>query len=460
MSRRTPFQHQLVGADYLIENEGGCLWVCPRGGKTLMMLKWLEWCFLNDMEIDYVLIVCPKPIIYVWENELKLLGVDVSTITSPFQSSYKPRVERELNDSSKTIFLVNYDVLEANDILRKYPWDIICFDEITRISNFEAARTDYCLNYIEQRDFPEGQMRAGLSGSPAAEGVFRAVVQMYLVFGYIYGFESLEDYVEEYWKYSDYQHCYIPKSRKHLKDLKEWSDASTFVITKAELKQIMDKEADKLYRVIKLPPTKWQLEMFQKIREDDSYYCHEDQVEKQFIPLTRVSFELQVCCGIDPFSEFNTVYEDRTPKYKYLAKLYREIGEPMCVWSFFTDAVRVVANEFNKLGIPAANLTASTDKVLENLRQKFQNGGIDVAAGQVQKVAEGLDFSRASTIVYISNHLGLQYREQSEMRADNLNKDEVIEIIDIIIEGSTEELVIERLKDKKEISDGWLERTK
>ena len=67
--------------------------------------------------------------------------------------------------------------------------------------------------------------------------------------------------------------------------------------------------------------------------------------------------------------------------------------------------------------------------------------------------AHGLTLTAATLVVYYGNSWALEMREQSEDRAHRRGQKNAVLYVDLIAEGSVDELVIDALKNKRDVAD-------
>jgi SNF2 family DNA or RNA helicase len=61
--------------------------------------------------------------------------------------------------------------------------------------------------------------------------------------------------------------------------------------------------------------------------------------------------------------------------------------------------------------------------------------------------------TRAETVVYFSNSFSFTDRDQSEDRAHRIGQTKSVTYIDLVCEGSVDEIVLDALRGKKDVSE-------
>lgn len=114
-----PLRHQLIALRFLITNRGGGLLLDPGLGKTKICLD-----FTAYMRLNRVLVICPKALMFVWEDEVAIHRPDLSytTFTTTEWDNHA--------DLSKTLWIINYrKAVILKDLLKRVKFDAIFIDE-------------------------------------------------------------------------------------------------------------------------------------------------------------------------------------------------------------------------------------------------------------------------------------------------------------------------------------------
>lgn len=115
----TPLKHQHIAVRYLVTNLGGGLLLDPGLGKTKTVCD-----FIHYMKFRRVLVVCPKPLLFVWEDEF---------------ATHRPEIKPSIFETTDWIthantntscWVMNYKkVCMLLDKLMDIPFDAIFIDE-------------------------------------------------------------------------------------------------------------------------------------------------------------------------------------------------------------------------------------------------------------------------------------------------------------------------------------------
>jgi hypothetical protein len=347
------------------------------------------------------------------------------------------------------VVIVNYEMLEPYRVFTRYPWAAIVLDESLKIGNLTSKRTRYCIDYVQQKRYPKGQARFCLSGSPASESPFQLIPQMYFVHGEFMGEQDWQDYVQKNWEYNAYSYKWEPiRGKAYFKEIQKWNDEKAFHCDLGLGDSI-------LRRRISFDPSPIQLKLLDRIRNERSY-TDKDGVGKDFTPLVRADYELQVCAGLDPFTKKMV----DTRKIEHILDWHMDNDcEPLLIITRYRtgiiEAFKDVAGKYGKklkYGIMAGGEENATVKGL------FDTGTINIVLGQITVVKMGLNFSRANTIFYLSNSFSQDDRTQSELRCTNMSKEKPVEVMDLLLRGCLDGSTVDLLEQKQDVSSQYVQK--
>ena len=88
-----------------------------------------------------------------------------------------------------------------------------------------------------------------------------------------------------------------------------------------------------------------------------------------------------------------------------------------------------------------------------NVNELFQGSKVRFIVGNAATGGMGLTMNKAMVEIYYSNSFNFIDRQQSEERATGLNKPKGVVIVDLITEGTVDEVIYEALVEKKDVSE-------
>jgi SNF2 family DNA or RNA helicase len=144
-----PYEYQMEGIAFLMPRRGALLADEMGLGKSMQAILALR-LMLGNGDLRRVLIVCPKPLVPNWLNELKLWAPDI-----PVEVIAGDSVSRKVawTASSSPVKLVNYELLTRDgDLVNQANthFDLVILDEAQRIKN-EGNKTAQKVKTLNRR---------------------------------------------------------------------------------------------------------------------------------------------------------------------------------------------------------------------------------------------------------------------------------------------------------------------
>lgn len=160
-SLRTSYKHQLEWVK-LIKKLNKCLFLGGVGtGKTKAAIE-----SAIQFNATKILVVVPAPVMANFANQVKVH----STFSSVILKGTKTQRLEKLNDTTKNIYIINYDVLAMFELeLISKKFEMVIFDEIHYLKNSDSKRSKSALKIAQF--IP---LRLGLTGTLTANGLEQA----------------------------------------------------------------------------------------------------------------------------------------------------------------------------------------------------------------------------------------------------------------------------------------------
>lgn len=443
MAPRVRKPHQVEGSDLGALKKRLCLWMEMRTGKTLTSLD-----SVKKADAWPLLIVCPKGLFPVWYSELKLDECDMDEVQIIEGSR---ATKNALLDNPKAVNIVNYDILANYNVLRRYPWASVIFDESIKLANMTAKVTQYCMDWAEYEG-KEAEMVLMLSGSPASEGPFQLISQLFICTGSICGYDDAKKYLMSEWRYDEYQYKWKPRNKRVLEKLQQYSEQNAFIRKSADV----GVDFRVLQRKMYVKPGRWVEKRLKRLWEAETYESADpdNPGTSYYTPLVRASHELQICAGLDP--ETKEIKDQG--KFNAVRDYLVDLGEPALVLSNLRNhVIPHLAMVLEKAGLRVGVIVGGDAEGAREVLGAFQSGALDIVIGQISVVKMGLDFSRASTIVVFNNSYSHDDRVQALARCSNLQKTKPVEVLDFVYAETLDEEVVDILEQKESVSAEYMQ---
>lgn len=444
MKDKIALPHQSEGAKYLQDRRSGFLFYKQRLGKTFICII-----ALKKLKEFPVLIVCPKIVIKTWQTELTDERCKPASIQVVDFSSREKNIEAL--QSKKPIVIVNFEKVKNYDILKAKKWRIVVIDEIHRLANVGSYVTRY---FLRNRQ-PSYQRRWALTGTPAPETALNLVTEYMIIQGSFMGYKSYNKYLLENWTSNPYT------GKWELLDSTHRDEINAYVQRTAKLKTMANigKGAEFRFtrRMIRLDSK--QLKLIAKIKAKKDITQGSSFSTGTLNPAVLVArlHEKMVCAGIDPYEE-KIISEVKIRECVDYWDWYRE---PILVVSAFRKGgiIELTAQRFREAGAKVAVIHGDVKfEERERIRESFLAGELDGIIAQTKSIEVGLDFSRADTILVMSNLDSGGSREQISERINHLNATGIKEIIDIAAEDTKDMKVLKDLDKKGKDSMRYFEK--
>jgi superfamily II DNA or RNA helicase len=442
----TPYPHQKMGTEYLLDNNGGAIFSEPRTGKTLMVIR-----AIKESNSYPALIVAPSSVMVSWHGGLIEDGVseeDILILDSDIHKMDTFSMRNLLFDKYDWV-IVNYEKVEPLDILSFYQdiskvydlpsyWKAIVLDESYRIASFDSNISQHIIdNHIS--NIPEDQMRIIMTGTPISETALDAVQQYMFINGEFFGYTNPFAYRNA--KFNQYGYKWVSKSIIHDRKVKRFIKENSYQVRLRDLNL-----GGAIMNGLELLPLNDKQIMLNRWIAESNHYIHNDTKESmEMIEPVKAMFFHKVAAGIHPIT--NEVIS--IDKIKVIVDLIED--NKALILTRFTKPIPSMIEYLKSKKIKCDSISGADNlESRHSKRLKFQDGDTQVIVAQVNSVARGLDFSSADYIMYHNNSYSYEIRGQSELRAQNIKRSVPYSVIDICHSGSIDVSIRDTLTKKSE----------
>lgn len=422
-------ESQILPISYLRNHQHVALFMEMRLGKTLcairQCLQYPPRCAQAGLR---VLVVCPSSCFKSWVDELELEN------ERDYQILIGTRQQRlDMIASLKRWNIINKEGHIAIPEIANPKWDAVILDESIFVKNPKAKVTKFFL-----RNFREVPHRWILTGKPNPESDLEFWCQLAFLDGCAFGSYTYWDFRTKYFEpaYMGYKWTHklgaptaIRKYVARRAFVLRRKDVSNDVAKVYETRTIqMPRKIRKIYRTI----------VREFILETDTSVKTTKWAMQKFIWLRKL-------CG--GFADKDFIWDGKLSEL--LLILQTELaGENVVVWFDYNcelfETQRVLAANKIKCNMLYGKIDIKKRmQVLQDFGKTFNVLLLQQAVSQT-----GVNLSASDTSIYYSTPLGCNAREQTEDRIVALNKQSVL-IIDLVVENSIDEKLIDLVKQKK-----------
>ena len=160
----------------------------------------------------------------------------------------------------------------------------------------------------------------------------------------------------------------------------------------------------------------------------------------------------QIICGhlTTDDGEVRTLKNNRI---KELLDILEETDGKVIIWAIYRHDIKEITNVLSeRYGAKCVEsfFGDTLDRDRQDIIDRFQDRESDLRffVGNPKTGGYGLTLTASHTVIYYSNSYDLEIRLQSEDRAHRISQDKKVTYIDLITEGTVDELIVKNLRSK------------
>jgi SNF2 family DNA or RNA helicase len=400
------------------------------------------------------LVVCPLRVVPVWVTQIERhVGIPVTIVALDDYSSVAKKHEEAVAKMKLAqvlgqpfIVIVNYDSAWRDPFAswaEKIRWDVVIADEAHRIKTPSGKASLFF-----KRMRMHATYRFALTGTPMPHGP----MDIYAVFRYLdvtlFG-PSFSAFRTRYAVMGGYQKKQITGFQK-LEELERVMSRVTFKVgdevldlppaTDVTYHCVLTSEAARIYR---------ELEEDFVARVKDGTVT----VANAMVKLLRLQ---QVTGGCVPTDD-RTIHRVDSSKQKLLADTLEDIGadEPVVVFCRFIADLLAVHEACKDMGLTSMELSGRQDEL-----KRWQDGGAQVLAVQIDAGSEGVDFTRARYSIFYSVGYSLGKYDQARKRTHRPGQVKPVTHIHLIARNTVDVKIMRALEKRADIVNAILAEIK
>lgn len=454
-----PMDHQIRALSWSLDRPNGMLWMDIGTGKTLVALY-----LLRLRGIRRTLVVCPNSVRHVWEEESrKHCGAPVTILDGSAAD------RRRALAAPEGIFVLNYEGLkvlggrkmrlttEDGTELSKYTagplddrmrFDAVIFDEAHHLKNWRAVQTKVAYALARQ-----AKLVLLLTGTPVSKDERDLWSQAFIMDGGASLGRSFYQFLAKYFRKTMYD--WLPKTGSREEILRKMHDG-VFRVSREECFDLPPKAYETRLVSATAEQVKVMTELTDRLRADVA-----GGTVTAANVLVAVQKIAQVAGGFLLRSDGSYAYKfEPNPKLIALNDLLDEIGGlPTVIYHTFQEEGRMISEMLERRDAKVSKARgdlgaeANTDSI-----RKFREGKTDVLVASHWCGGEGLNLQRAAVAVFYSNsYEGATTRVQSEGRLWRYGRDGPCLFVDIVMEHSVDQCILDACRRKRKIADAVLE---
>lgn len=432
---RKPRYYQKKAIRYAKSVEHPALFMEMRLGKTMVTIRTIKEYPLE--ESSRVLIACPYSAMWGWTNELRLEKA------KPIRHLIGPRSRRQsiLRKAEKKLsvrqyFIINKEGHRSLPEVANIPWDVVVLDESPCIKGPRSQIAEFYTT-----NFRDASHRFILSGLPAPESDLDYFNQLQFLDPEIFVEQSYYQFRFANFGQIGHEWMTSPKGSSYIsRRLAKYC----FFLSRHNVRL----GGEKIYerRVVQMPND---LRVIYETVEREWILEYLGISHQTMFATTKYVWLRRLCGG---FADEKLVSWKKAQELLWLLK--NEIGEKqVTVYAKFRAELEFLEKYLSDNGYAVGKIHGGVShKLRDEINDDFLSGKLQIIVAQPVAIKYGRDFSCADISVFYSSPDGLDTRQQVEDRIVSTKTNDSSLIIDLVMEGSVEEKVLQSLSKKEKRS--------
>lgn len=330
-------------------------------------------------------------------------------------------------------------------------------DEAHMIKNHAAQRSKACV-----RLGLSAQYKLIMTGTPVANGPMDVFMQFEFLDPNILGVGDFYSFRNRYAIMGGYEDKQVI-GYQNMPELIELMSPFVFQVRKAD---VLTELPPKVYQIREIELTDEQRRLYKDIAKRNRVVTEDRGLTVKSV-LERMLRLQEIAGGVITYERAPDVHNPhkfehcrisgKNPKIEELLAIVEETECSTIVWCRFVEEIRMVSEQLRaKYGhhavveIYGEISEADRDR---NVSELFQTKKARFLVGNAATGGVGLNMTAAELVVYFSNSFSFTDREQSEDRAHRIGQTRSVTYIDLVAEGTVDQVVVQALRSKKDVSE-------
>lgn len=409
-------------------------------GKTLQVMTLIE----DGIGENHVsLVVAPATLIYNWQDEIKKFSKKLKTVCITGNIAQRKKLIESI--PKYDVVITSYDYIRRDyELYKDYQFYYFILDEAQYIKN-QSTKNAQTVKLIN------GKYRFALTGTP----IENSLAELWSIFDFL-----MPQYLFNYHYFQKQYESSIVKNNDEEKT-KQLKKLVTPFILRRNKKEVLKELPDKIEQNMILPFSDEEEKIYvanlAKVNEElQQLYDIEGSDKMQILKmLTRLR---QLC--LEPRLVYDNI-DQPSSKLKAcmeLIKTMQENKQKVLLFSSFTSALDLIAEECQKAGITYYMLTGSTNKEeRRELVSRFQKDDTTLFLISLKAGGTGLNLTSAENVIHYDPWWNVSAQNQATDRAYRIGQKSNVQVFNLVMKDSVEEKIIEMQKRKKELADMFVE---
>lgn len=465
------WKHQKEGVQRGLQGSLGILFDVGTG-KSRTFIEILRYRSANEGRLLRTLILCPKIVCTNWRREIlkysKIQDRDIVVLTGSGAKRKKTFIEACVRDHAlvkEKIIITNYESLQMDDLVSlfiDYNFEVICADEAHRLKNPESKRAKTCIKLSDASKY-----NYALSGTP----ILNSAMDVFNIFRFI---DKGETFGKNFWKFRSVwfedqnarwvgKQNYFPKFEPRTDTYEQFNKLIYKKAVRAVKSECLDLPPY-LRKEVFVEMSTEQKRLYNDMRDDYVAYIKtlEESTEPKAIvaqmAITKALRLQQIVTGFGK-TEDGTIHKIKdNPRLRALEELLEDLApnHKIIVWAVFQENYIDIAASCKKVGVAYRELHGLVPNKERdaNIQAFSKDPAVRVLIANQAAGGIGINLVESDVSIFFSKNFSLEQDLQAEGRnyRGGSERHEKITRIDIIAEGTIDEMITGALAAKQSIS--------
>ncbi len=444
--KTTMFDHQKKAAKIGITLDNTALLMEQGTGKTLSAIAVATYRYLKG-QVKRILIVAPKSVLPEWSRQFGE-HTDIPYEVRSLEGLKKQKKVEAIQNWERVEGLqgivINYEsVWRLEKELIKWKPDMIIADESQKIKRHgsKQSKSMHKLGRV-------AKYRMILTGTPVTQSPLDFFSQYKFLQPDLFG-ENFRKFRDRYAIMGGYQ-GYQVVGYQNLEELADRAHSIAYRVTKDEALDLPEIVHQNLYA--ELEPAA--MRQYKQLAKESILKLGSETVTAPIV-LTQLMKLQQITGGFIKIEEDNVVQISKAKLGVLKDKVEDliESGKKIVIFARFLSEIEAISGILNELNVKHHTLTGQT-KDRGELINDFQNNP-ETRAFVINPKAggTGITLTAADTAIFYSKDYSLETYLQALARIHRIGQERKVTILHIVAQGTVDEAITERLKEKKDLAD-------
>jgi SNF2 family DNA or RNA helicase len=405
-------------------------------GKTIQALTAIRMCKGKKN-----IVICPKTLIYNWENEANKYFPDLKVLIINGDVSKREKLIKQINKENPDLVITSYSMLQKDYKLYieeniKFEWEVL--DEAHYVKNMKTLSAK-AVRLIDAKNI------ILLTGTPLENNLDELYAAFDLIMPGFLGrkLEFTREFVSK-----------IERNNMIALELLQ-AKIRPFILRRTK-KQVLKELPEKQEQVVLSEMTNKQVaiynEVLNRVKNEVNELVEKQGFERSRIQILSALLKLRQVCNHPGLTDSSFLEEDDiSGKYNQYLELLTEViegGEKVLVFSQFTSMLDIFEKDLKEKEIKYLRLDGST-KNRQELVDKFnKDDEVKVFLISLKAGGVGLNLTSASAVFLYDPWWNPMVEKQAMDRAHRIGQTKTVNVYKFITKNSIEEKIL-KLQERK-----------